>query len=72
MTQIKSSSAVNVSSKKSKPMNLSASAIVGGMYSLWPKAKSADSKKEVPTSTAAKGDDDIMSTPAKSVRPAKQ
>ncbi|MES2491182.1 MAG: hypothetical protein V4607_15450 [Pseudomonadota bacterium] len=65
MNQIKSSSATNHSSNESKPMNMSASEIVEGMYSLWPKATPAQAKKEVPVSTAAKGDDDIMSTPAK-------
>lgn len=36
-----------------------------GVHSPWPQAKIADLKKEAPASTAAKGDDGLMSTPAK-------
>jgi hypothetical protein len=39
-----------------------------GIYSLWPKDKIAAPQKEASASTAAKGDDDVMST---SARPAK-
>lgn len=36
-----------------------------GVYSPWPRAMTIASPKAVPASTAAKGDDDIMSTPSK-------
>lgn len=56
--------------KKSSSIFMPASKVreADGIYSLWPKAKAIASKKEIPTSTAAKGDDDIMSTPSKPAR----
>jgi hypothetical protein len=39
-----------------------------GIYSLWPRVKTVFLKKEVAASSAAKGDDDLMSTPARPVK----
>jgi len=69
MNQNKHPSAVNNSPKIHLVGNMSASEILEGMFSVWPKSKADESKQEVPTSTAAKGDDDVMSTPAKKVKP---
>lgn len=43
--------------------------IIDGAHSPWPKPAVVPTKKAVPPSTAAKGDDDLMSTPAKPVKP---
>ncbi|PTU32301.1 hypothetical protein [Stenotrophobium rhamnosiphilum] len=69
MNQSKHPTAVNNSPKQHMAVNMSASEIIEGMFSVWPKSEPVESKQEVPTSTAAKGDDDVMSTPAKKTRP---
>lgn len=40
-----------------------------GIHSLWPKDKMAFSKEDLAAPTAARGDDDVMSTAAPAVRP---